>query len=170
MPIRYEEEDFRKDFRIINTYSEQKIKTHLYKSGKILEFETEKGLVDIVPLEIFFLYLRKNFQQILISDSFTFTLFLPILAMELEAKGLPRSMSMIKMIVDLKEEKIIDSVLGQVLARKLIVLPHSGLLRALLPSEKTNFEFLIAKNSPHHILEFKVGKTKHILRELTLSQ
>lgn len=170
MPIRYEEEDFRKDFRIINTYSEQKIKTHLYKSGKILEFETKKGLVDIVPLEIFFLYLRKNFQQILISDDFSFTLFLPLLAMELEEKGLPRSMSMIKMTVELQEEKIIDSVLGQIWARKLIILPQSGLLRALLPRDKTNFEFLITKNSPYHVLEFKVGKTKHILREIIFSE
>ena len=167
MPIRYEEEDFRKDFRIISKYSDKKIKTNLYRAGKILDFETKKGLADIVPMEIFFFFLRKNFQHILISDSFSFTLFLPLLAMELEEKGLPRSMSMIQMIVDLKEEKITDSILGQIWARKLIIFPKSALLRALLPSEKTNFELLIAENSPHHILEFKVGKTKHILKELT---
>ena len=142
----------------------------MYKSGKILEFETKKGLVDIVPLEIFFLYLRKNFQQILISDDFSFTLFLPLLAMELEEKGLPRSMSMIKMTVELQEENIIDSVLGHIWARKLIILPQSVLLRALLPRDKTNFEFLITKNSPYHVLEFKVGKTKHILREIIFSE
>ena len=38
LPLRYEEEDFRKNFRIVNTYLGRIIKTSLYKSGKILEF------------------------------------------------------------------------------------------------------------------------------------
>ncbi len=169
-PLNYEEEDFRKKFRIKNTYSGQIIKTSLYKDGKILEFETDIGMENVVPLEIFFFYLRKNFQKILNSREFSFTLFLPLLAMELEEKGLPRSMSLVQMIVELKEDTIIETPVGSRKACKLLIVPKSRLLRALLPREKTDFEFIIAKEIPHNILHFKLGKTKHMLLEYNLPE
>tara|TARA_B100001250_G_C19805680_1_gene793184 strand:- start:1365 stop:2174 length:810 start_codon:yes stop_codon:yes gene_type:complete len=168
-PLRYEEEDFRKNFRIINTYSEQTIKTSLYKSGKILEFLTEIGFENAVPMELFLFFLRKKFQEIINSKDFSFTLFLPLLAMELEEKGLPRSMSLIKMVVESKEDTTIEMPHGLKKASKLLIIPKSSLLRALLPKEKTNFEFVISKRAPYHILQFKLGKTKHLLHEFNLS-
>ena len=170
LPLRYEEEDFRKNFRIVNTYSGQIIKTILYKSEKILEFETDIGFENTVPMEIFFLFLRKNFQQILNSKEFSFTLFLPLLAMELEENGFSRSMSLVKMIVESKEDAIIETSRGSAEAVKFLIVPQSRLLRALLPREKTNFEFIFAKKIPHHILQFKLGNTKHILQEINLPE
>lgn len=166
IPQIYEEEDFRKDYRIKNIYSGKIVKTYLFKEGKTLEFETDIGSVNAVPLEIFFFFLRKNFKKILIKEDFYFTLFLPLLAMELEEKGLPSSMSMVQMKTEIGEGIVIDTPLGLTEARELIVYPKSGLLRALLPREKTNFEFVIAESPPHHILQFKIGKTRHILQEL----
>ena len=90
--------------------------------------------------------------------------------MELEEQGLPRSMSLVKMEVKLKEEMVIETPLGSKRARKILILPRSVLLRALLPKEKTNFEFIITKDAPHYILQFKLGKTKHILQEFTFSE
>ena len=170
LPLRYEEEDFRNNFRIINVYLGKIIKTSLYKSGKSVEFETDIGLENAVPMEIFLFFLRKNFLQILNSRDFSFTLFLPLLAMELEQKGLPRSMSLVQMIVDLKEDTIIESPLGSIAAKKLLIIPKSRLLRTLLPREKTNFEFIIAKEIPYYILQFKLGSTKHMLQDLNLTE
>ena len=135
-----------------------------------MEFETDIGFENTVPMEIFFFFLRKNFRQILITKDFSFTLFLPLLAMELEEKGLPRSMSLVQMIVDLKEDTTIETSLGSMLATKFIIVPQSRLLRAILPREKTNFEFIIAKELPHHILQFKLGTTKHMLQEINLPE
>ena len=90
--------------------------------------------------------------------------------MELEEKGLPRSMSLVKMVVDLKEDTIIDTSLGSIGAKKFIIVPQSKLLRVLLPKEKTNFEFIIAKEAPHNIIQFKLGNTKHMLLELNLPE
>ena len=86
----------------------------------------------------------------------------------LEEKGFPRAMSMIRMIAELKEEIIIETPLGALPACKILVLPQSGLLRVLLPKEKTHFEFIIAKEIPHYILQFESGKIRNILTEVSL--
>jgi len=169
-PVRYVEEDFRKDFRIINTYSGEILNTSLDKAGKALKFETDLSKENAVPFELVFYFLRKKFQQILQLKDFSFTLFIPILAIELEEKGLPRSMSMIKMKVELKEEVILETPLGALAAGRILVLPKSGFLRAILPNEKTHFEFIIAKEIPHYILQFETGKIRNILSELSLPE
>ena len=64
MPIRYEEEDFRRDFRIINTYSEQKIKTHLYQEPYMkYQKVTKKNLID---MKIFLFCIKKFTLSIII--------------------------------------------------------------------------------------------------------
>ena len=93
-----------------------------------------------------------------------------MLAIELEEKGLPRKMSMIKMAVQLKEEVVLDTPLGELPARKILILPKSGFLRALLPSEKTHFKFIISKKTPHYILQFETGKIRNILSEFFLPE
>ena len=90
--------------------------------------------------------------------------------MELEEKGLPRSMSLVQMIIELKKDIIIDTPIGSMGAIKFIIVPQSRLLRALLPKEKTNFEFIFAKSHPHHLLQFKLGTTKHMLQEINFPE
>ena len=104
------------------------------------------------------------------TEDYSFTLFQPLLALELEEKGLPRSMSMIKMVAELKEKISLETPLGQMKGRKILIFPQSGILRALLPREKTHFKFTFSADAPHHLLEFEVGETRHILTQLFLKQ
>ena len=170
VPEWYEEEDLREDFRIKNSYSGQIMHTRLEKAGKVLEFETNLSQENAVPFELVIFFLRKNLRHILQTKDYSFTLFLPLLAIELEEKGLPRSMSMIRMKVEPQEEVSLETPLGKMKARKILVLPKSGFLRALLPREKTHFEFTIAEAAPHYLLEFTAGKTKHIMTQLSRTQ
>ena len=170
LPEWYEEEDLRKDYRIKNTYSGQIMRTRLEKAGKVLEFETNFSQQNAVPFEVVIFFLRKNLLQILQSKDYSFTLFLPLLAIELEEKGLPRSMSIIRMKVEPQEEVSLETPLGKMKARKILVLPKSSFLRAMLPRDKTHFEFTIALATPHYLLQFTAGKTRHILTQLSLAQ
>ena len=170
VPKWYEEEDVRENFRIVNTYSGEMMKTRLDKSGKAMEFETDLSKQQAVPFEVVIFFLRKNMINILQTEDYSFTLFLPLLALELEDKGLPRSMSMIRMVAKLEEKISLDTPLGQMQARKILIFPQSGILRALLPREKTHFEFTFSADEPHHLLEFEVGKTRHMLTQLVLKE
>jgi len=170
VPKWYEEEDVRENFRIVNTYSGEMMKTRLDKSGKAMEFETDLSKQQAVPFEVVIFFLRKNMINILQTEDYSFTLFLPLLALELEDKGLPRSMSMIRMVAELKEKINLDTPLGEMQARKILIFPQSGILRALLPREKTYFEFTFSADAPHHLLEFEVGETRHILTQLVLKE
>ena len=168
IPNLYKEEDFREDFRITNSYSGEVMRTRLEKDGRVLEFETNLSQEKAIPYEVVIFFLRKNLQEILQTEDYSFTLFLPLLAIELEEKGFPRSMSMIRMMVEPQEEIQMETPLGVQTAQTILVLPESGLLRALLPREKTHFEFTFTAAAPHHLLQFEEGKTRHILAHLTL--
>ena len=170
VPEWYEEEDLRNNYRIKNVYSGQIMRTRLEKAGKVLEFETNLTQENAVPFEVVIFFLRKNLRHILQTKDYSFTLFLPLLAIELEEKGFPRSMSMIRMKVKPLKELSLETPLGKIKGRKILLLPKSGFLRALLPRDKTHFEFTIAEAAPHYLLQFTAGKTKHILTELTLAQ
>ena len=79
-------------------------------------------------------------------------------------------MSMISMWAEPQEKIRMDTPLGVMNAHTILVSPQSGLLRALLPREKTHFEFTFAAASPYHLLQFKAGKTKHVLTSLILTE
>ena len=108
--------------------------------------------------------------NILQTEDYSFTLFLPLLALELQDKGLPRSMSMIRMVAELQEKISLDSPLGQIQGYKILIFPQSGILRTLIPREKTHFEFIFSAEAPHHLLEFEVGVTRHMLTQLVLKE
>ena len=77
-------------------------------------------------------------------------------------------MSMIRMVAELKDNISLNTPLGQMQARKILIFPQSGILRALLPREKTHFEFTFSADAPHHLLEFEIGETRHMLTQLVL--
>jgi len=170
VPKWYEEEDLREDFRILNTYSVKMMKTRLEKSDNVMEFETDLSKEQAVPFELVIFFLRKNLMNILQTEDYLFTLFLPLLALELEDKGLPRSMSMIRMVAELKEKISLETPLGQMKGHKILIYPQSGILRALIPREKTHFEFTFSADAPFHLLEFEVGETRHILTQFYFKQ
>ena len=170
VPKWYEEEDLREDFRIVNTYSIKKMKTRLEKSGNVMEFETDLSKEQAVPFEVVIFFLRKNLMNILQTEEYSFTLFLPLLALELQDKGLPRHMSMIRMVAEQKEKISLDTPLGKMQGHKILISPQSGILRALLPREKTHFEFTFSAEPPYQLLEFEVGETRHILTKLVFKK
>jgi len=170
IPKWYEEEDLRKEFRITNSYTGQIVHTRLLEGGQVLEFETNLIKEKAVPFELVIFFLRKNLHEILKTNNFSFTLFIPLLAIELGKKGLPRTMSLINMMVDPKERIRMNTPLGVMNAHTILVSPQSGLLRALLPREKTHFEFTFAAVFPYHLLQFKAGKTRHVLTHLILPE
>ena len=170
IPKWYEEEDLRKEFRIKNSYAGQILRTRLVEKGQVLEFETNLSGEKVVPFEVVIFFLRKNLHEILRTKNFSFTLFIPLLAIELGKKGLPRSMSMINMRVEQQERIRMDTPLGVMNAHTILVSPKSGLLRTLLPREKTHFEFTFAAVTPHLLLQFKAGKTRHVLTSLNLPE
>jgi hypothetical protein len=79
-------------------------------------------------------------------------------------------MSMIRMMAEPQGEIQMETPLGVQTAQTILVLPESGLLRALLPREKTHFEFTFATAAPHHLLQFEEGKTRHVLTHLILTE
>ena len=170
VPKWYEEEDLREDFRIVNTYSVKMMRTRLEKSDYVMEFETDLSKEQAVPFELVIFFLRKNLMNILKAEDYSFTLFLPLLALELEDKGLPRSMSMIRMIAELKEKISLDTPIGKIHGCKILIFPQSGMLRALIPREKTHFEFTFSEEAPHHLVEFEVGETRHMLTQLIMKE
>ncbi|MBC8257573.1 MAG: hypothetical protein H8E38_01010 [SAR324 cluster bacterium] len=162
----YEEQDLRKNFRISSSYSGEIMYTRLDQDGEVLEFETNLNREQAVPFELVIFFLRKNLQQILQNKAYAFNLFLPLLAIELEKKGLLRSMSMIRMRVEAQPERQLKTPLGDLKAQTILLSPQSGFLRALLPREKTHFEFTFSAAAPYHLLQFEEGTTRHVLTEL----
>ena len=63
-----------------------------------------------------------------------------------------------------------NSSLWQIQASKILNFPPIGNLRAPLPKEKTHFEFTFSADAPHHLLEFEVGETRHMLTQLVLKE
>lgn len=164
---RYEEEDFRNNLRIVNTYSGNTVRTRLIKEQKSREFRVDFATGDTVPFEVILLYLRKHFSSIMNAERYTFSLYLPVLAIELEEKGLPLSMSRITMEARPEGETFIKSPRGRFRAMRVDVFPESWALRTLLPREKSHFRFFIDLEPPYHILQFEEGETRHTLIRLT---
>ncbi len=165
---RYEEQDFRNNMRIVNSYSGNKARTRLTKEQKSREFVVDFSTENTVPFEVILLYLRKHFRSIVKAERYTFSLYLPVLAIELEEKGLPLSLGRITMLARTEGETIVESSRGRFRAVRIDVFPESWALRTLLPREKSHFSFYIDLEFPHHILQFEEGETRHTLTILTL--
>ena len=74
------------------------------------------------------------------------------------------------MVAELKEKINLETPLARMKGCKILIFPQSGILRALLPREKTHFEFTFSADAPHHLLEFEVGETRHMLTQLVLKE
>ncbi len=164
----YVEEDLRKGLRIENIYTPGRIQTRLQEKDNVREFALDVPQSGMVPLETLMLYLRKNLEAFDQQQRLTFSLYLPALALELERNNLPRSMSVVQMIVEREGTQEVDSPLGRVTADRLLAYPQSAMLRLLLPKSKTHFRFLVAQPAPHWILEFEEGETRHRLTSLVV--
>ena len=168
IPKKYVEEDFRENLQIVNTYEGNKVRTHLSdrKNQQDLNFEEELKGSSSVSFEVILPFIRKHFQEMLDAEKYLVTLYLPVLAIELERTGLPRSMSLISMRVRDAGTISWESELGNRRGTWLEMFPESFMLRSILPKEKSHFRFLIDLSPPHYILEFEEGGYRHTLVKL----
>lgn len=165
MPQRYEESDFRNDFSILNQYRQGLILTKLTKEGETREF-SQPWTDDFTPIEVFALYIRSIMPELMQKDKASFTLYIPMLAFDLEAQGLPHSWSSLQMVAEVKKSKQVESPLGELEALELVIYPDSFLIRSLLPKAKTHFNFVISTQKPYYILQIMENQTRHYLESI----
>lgn len=153
--IKYEERDFRTDIKTVNRYTKHEIQTELWekeqKTALRIAYQS-----DLVPMEILSLFLQSKLMELEQAKSLTFTLYLPVLALELSKKGLPLSLSRLEMKA-VGSEAVIANYPQTVTIR---VEPTSLLVQALLPAEKSKFYFTYLKEHPFTLVQFEEGDTQ----------
>lgn len=153
-PIRYVEEDFRKKIKVSNRYKKDKILTKIIDGKESKEFSVSMES-DLIPFEVLPLHLRKKVPQLMKKEKIEFMLYLPLVAIELDKKGLPRGLS--KISVTAKVEKREQGTV------QVLIKPSSFFIRTLLPKEKSEFRFTFTDKGPYKLLSFEENVTKSIL-------
>lgn len=161
----YHETDLRNGMDIVNMHEKQSIRTTLIKDGKTRSFSVEKE-ADMIPLEILNLYMRTLAQKIEKEGKLRILLYIPMLAIDLEDKGLPLSMAKLWMTVENKGTENLDTVLGKVEVMKVRVKPESAAINFLLDKSKSEFYFYMLKTPPYYVVQFEEGETQHQLTKL----
>ncbi len=161
-PHSYSETDFRTGVSITNRMTDSGILTEVKEGDEQLEIslDNEKGLV---PFEVLTLYLRKSLQKLQKDKELTFTLYLPIMAIELKRKNMPTSFSRFEMTTSIVDRKTEKTPLGMKSAVQILLKPTSFLINSILPKEKTSFYFTFMVEPPHLLLSFQENKTKSTL-------
>lgn len=158
----YTEIDYRTDMRINNRVAGDEILTEVRKGEEAMKIalDREDGLV---PFEVLTYYLQSSLPRLQQEGHFVFTLYLPVMAIELKGKGLPPSLSKIEMEVTVEKTGTEESPLGKVNTMHLVLKPTSFLINTLLPREKTEFRFTFMTDPPNLLLSFRENKTSSIL-------
>ena len=162
---RYIEKDFRKKYQIQNTYSQNKIKSHLTdgEQEKTWSLDIKKRLV---PLEVVTLHLRKKWKKLQKKKSIVFDLYIPALAIELEKNGFSPSYSLIEMEAEVGKNIEIDTPLGKKTGQEVHISPTNWFIKTVLPKDKTNFLFIFETTEPHYLVRLEQGQYQHTLVEL----
>lgn len=163
--ISYTEVDHRTDTHITDRISNGTILTHVRSKGKSLDISVEKGK-GIVPFEVLPYYLRQSLAELQKKGSLVFTLYIPVMAIELKRKGMPVSFSKIEMETRIVETETVKTVLGTKPAIRIMLKPTSFLLNAFLPKDRTSFYFTFAAQPPHTLLSFRENQTESVLTAL----
>jgi hypothetical protein len=158
----YTEEDLRDIYKVSTTYHGTNSESVLNKAGEIWNFkqQLDKGTV---PLELIMLHMRSLMPELLKDKKVKFPIYASMLALELEEKGLPQSLSQLEMIAEPIKKQNYSAPWGAQEALQVDLYPASWTVRALLPAEKSRFRFYLATSTPYLILEFEEGKTRHTL-------
>jgi hypothetical protein len=156
--IKYQEEDFRSKLRTVNTYTKDRIQTQIWEKGEKREFEITITS-ELVPFEVLSQFLKSQINHLLEKKSIHFTLYLPIVAVELTKKGLPLSLSQLRMKAAMKKRKIRETLFGKKEVVTIRVEPTSFFVKALLGEEKSNFDFYFISQPPYTLVQFDEGDT-----------
>ncbi len=159
---KYQESDFRTDIKIINSYTNDRILTEVWEKGVKKDFKI-KITSDLVPFEVLSHYLQAKIDNLQKKKSIRFTLYLPIIALELTNKGLPLSLSQLGMKASIIKIKDRDTIFGKKEVITVRVEPTSFFIKALLPSEKSRFDFYFISQQPNTLIQFEEGDTRTTL-------
>ena len=161
----YREIDFRSKTTVVDRFEGGKIATRISSAGEESKFSVAMDS-SLVPFEVIALYLRKMLPEIgERSETHKFTLYLPLIAFELEKSNLPQTFSRIGVEIVREKELELETPLGTGPAIRLLIRPTSFWIRTLLPREKTEFRFTLSQRHPHHLLQFREGDTELTLVE-----
>ncbi len=164
------EQDLRSGLSIHDHFEGDEIHSYIVHKEEKKFFSVDME-ADLVPFEVIALYLQKQLSDLLKDKkNHRFTLYLPLMAFELEKKHLPLTLSQIGVNTIKEKELTLDTPFGRVPAVQLLIKPTSFLVKQLLPNEKTEFRFTLAGESPYYLLRFKEGDTELILIELHQSK
>lgn len=160
--VLYTESDHRTRTRITNRMSGNHIITEIRSGEETLKIklEMEKGLV---PFEVLTPFLQQSLPELQEKGHLFFTLYLPVMAIELKRKGLPASFSKFEMKASVVERQPVKTPIGIKPGIRIKLKPTSFLVNAVLPKEKTTFYFTFMTESPHLLLSFQEHKTRSIL-------
>ena len=156
--IKYQEEDFRTDLKTLNIYKSDRILTQVWEKGKKREFKI-KITPDLVPFEVLSFYLQSRIDELDEKKTIRFTLYLPIVAVELTNKGLPLSLSQLSMKASVKKKKNRDTIFGKREVITVRVEPTSFFIKTLLGEKKSKFDFYFINQPPYTLVQFKEGDT-----------
>ncbi|NQU63427.1 MAG: hypothetical protein HQ517_03965 [SAR324 cluster bacterium] len=160
--ISYSETDFRTGINISDRVTESGIITQVRKGDELLEFSVERKK-ELVPFEVLPLFLQNVIPELQQKQKMTFTLYLPVIAIELKQKNFPLSFSQFEMAVQVIKMSSIETPLGIKPAIEILLKPTSLLINTLLPKEKTAFYFTYMTEPPYLLLAFQENQTKNIL-------
>ncbi len=156
--IKYQEEDFRTDLKTLNIYKRNKILTQVWEKGKKREFKI-KITPDLVPFEVLSFYLQSQVNELVKKKTIRFTLYLPVVAVELTNKGLPLSLSQLSMKASVKKKKTRETLFGKREVITVRVEPTSFFIQTLLGEKKSKFDFYFMNQQPYTLVQFKEGDT-----------
>ncbi len=158
----YTEVDFRTGISITDRVKKDKIVTQVGKKDDQLEFSIQRER-KLVPFETLALFLQKQLPELQKKRELTFTLYLPVIAIELKKKNFPLSFSKFEMAAHVIEESQKETPLGLKTSIQVMLKPTSFLINTMLPKEKTAFHFTFMTEPPYLLLAFEENQTRSIL-------
>ena len=163
--LRYSEEDFRTGIKTENIYQGDKIKAQVWTKTEHYKFDL-KANSDLIPFEIITYALRAQIQKLLSRNKLDFELYLPVIALELKKKGLPLSLSTLKMRATVQNIKQRQTAYGKKTCAEIKFEPTSFFIKALLPKNRSRFYFTFTTAPPYHLISFEEGDTLSSLKKV----
>lgn len=158
----YTEVDFRTGVSITDRVEKADIVTQIREKDDLLEFSIPQEH-QLIPFEALALFLQQQLPELQKKRQLTFTLYLPVIAIELKKKNFPLSLSKFEMVARVVEESEKETPLGLKPSIQVILKPTSFLINTMLPKEKTAFHFTFMTEPPFLLLAFEENQTRSIL-------
>jgi hypothetical protein len=157
--IKYEETDYRTGLSVKDLFFENNIKSYVKQKSEEKTFNIK--LTDrLIPFEVIDLSLQKKVVDIINNKKIALTLYLPLIAFELDAYHLPIALSKLEVVAKFKKIETQKTLLGRKQCVWISVEPTSFFVKTLLPAEKTTFSFTFLAESPGYLLELIQGDVK----------